>query len=624
MRISKLKVSSSLTNPKNLKEINLVKKSFGSTVALIGKNGAGKSRVLELVEKYFQNITIENVQENHITEIPQLIAQTHVKNIKANKLQASKLPQNTALLQQSLVQIKNSEIQLLQRFKQFGHAFIKVVDNDDLKNIKASISKDVNLTFESILSNSHYDKLIQNPTLISQTNEELLQKGLLSNEFKAFNSNSTIQYISKLTDSILSDQVNLYLDQPENLEFINSEIKKNESYKLFNKFQFYIKKFLGKEFTYKQKKGTNTISSVLFYNSQPFNIQHFSPGQKTLFAYAILFFYLDINSKTNITDSIIIIDEPEKHLHPEAQIDLLIAVQEIVKKSGQLWIATHSINILSNLDFNEILMVKDDEIIPPSRTTPGHSFVELMGIDNHINQLTSFINSISDWAYSNFMVQCFKNPDVIFSNDKDDPQYKIFKKFIESKGIISLLDFGAGKGRMGYTINEDEDISSKLNYSAFEPNEEYKDILKEIPNIQHVYHNLEQIADNSFDCVLLCNVLHEINPKQWQETFSSINKILNTNGYLLIIEDKFLPKGENAHEFGYLILGLDELRILFNSNNTNPFELRMKDDEYKHRIVFVALKKEEIVTSQESIKNAIELLQKTHLKILKLCVTEMM
>ncbi|WP_276974980.1 hypothetical protein [Flavobacterium filum] len=40
MRISKIKVPLGETKTVNLKEINLTKKPLGSTVALVGKNGA--------------------------------------------------------------------------------------------------------------------------------------------------------------------------------------------------------------------------------------------------------------------------------------------------------------------------------------------------------------------------------------------------------------------------------------------------------------------------------------------------------------------------------------------------------------------------------------------------------
>ncbi len=619
MRISKLKVAKALTDTKRLKEINLTKKPLGSTVALVGRNGAGKSRILKFVEDYFQNITIEDLTSEFITNISPTITSQFQQQVTAAKTgleKEIKESPNSPRIQQ----LTNLNNKLLQRLKQLGKTYIKVVDNDDLKNIKASIGNNNSLSFEQILTNSHFDNIVSNPGLLTQNPQQQQQQGVLVNEFTAFNSQSTIQYLGKLSNEILTDQVNLYLEHSDNLEHINTEIKKKKSYKLFNTFQNYVRQFLGKEFSYKQKTTGNTINSVLYYNETPFDINLFSPGQKTLFAYAILFFYLDTNSKTNIRDSIIIMDEPEKHLHPEAQIALIAALKEIVSKSGQLWLATHSINILAHLEYDEIIMVKDDEIIPPSRTTPGNSFNDLMGLDEHITELVTFINAISEWAYGNFMVQCFKEPDVVFSNDINDPQFKLFKEFISTKEQLTLLDFGAGKGRIGYTINEDEKTKSIIQYYAYEPDKGNFELLSKVPDIKKFYQNTNEIPDNTFDCILLCNVLHEINPKEWVDVFNQIKRKLKQDGYLLIIEDKFLPKGENAHQFGYLILGTEQLKLLFKSYRGSApeiIELALKEENYKDRIVFTAIAKDQIDITDDKVQYAIESLKKTSFNNIK-------
>jgi hypothetical protein len=66
----------------------------------------------------------------------------------------------------------------------------------------------------------------------------------------------------------------------------------------------------------------------------------------------------------------------------------------------------------------------------------------------------------------------------------------------------------------------------------------------------------------------------------------------------LIIEDKFLPKGEVAHECGYLILDSKELKILLNSNNI--LELKLEEERYKDRILFCAVEKEQIKINENS------------------------
>lgn len=412
------------------------------------------------------------------------------------------------------------------------------------------------------------------------------------------------------------DEFNLYLKNREKPQLINDEIKNKRSYQLFSKFQGYVKQFLGKDFSYQQTAQGNTVNSTLHYNNEPFNLNLFSPGQKTLFAYAILFFYLDTNAKTNIRESIIIIDEPEKHLHPEAQLKLINALKSIVEKAGQLWIATHSVHILSHLDYDEIMMVKDDEIILPSRTTPGKSFNDLMGIDEHINELISFITSISEWAYGNFMVQCFKEPDVIFTKNTNDPQFKLFKTFLKDRETVEFLDFGAGKGRIGYTIQEDETVSKKVIYSAYEPDKGNFELLNKVSNKKNIYYDISEIPKNNFDCIVLCNVLHEINPKDWVNTLIPIRELLKNEGYLIIIEDRYLPKGEHAHEFGYLVLGIEETKILLNS--TSVMELKLEEEEYSDRIIFNAFTKSEINPTKETVISAIRKLKSNCLNNLKL------
>ncbi|WP_431135102.1 AAA family ATPase [Psychroserpens mesophilus] len=609
MRISKIHVPESTTKSKNLEEIDLTKKPLGSTVALVGKNGAGKSRILEFVQNYIQTITVDNLLNGHIEKLPSEIIGKYQTNLDAaikSMRQFGSKRINDAQRNQFKSQANQNINPIFKNFQRLSKAYIKLVDNDDLKNIKAATNN--NLSFEQILSNRHFTNLTQN-------NPAQRNQIPIINEFNEFNSQSTIQYLTKLTNEIATDEFNLYLKNRETPELVNPEIKKKKSFQLFTVFQDYVKKFLGKDFSYQQTVQGNTVSSTLHYNDQPFNINQFSPGQKTLFAYAILFFYLDVNSKTNIRESIIIIDEPEKHLHPEAQISLINALKSIIEKSGQLWIATHSVHILSHLDYDEIMMVEDNKIIPPSRTTPGKSFNSLMGLEHHISKLIEFINSISDWAYGNFMLQCFKEPDVIFGNDPNDPQFKLFKKFLEKKTTTQLLDFGAGKGRIGYTIKEDEEVSNQIIYSAFEPDKGNYEQLNNVPNINKTYSNSEEIPDNTFDCILLCNVLHEISPIDWIKSFNTIKRTLKDNGYLLIIEDKYLPKGENAHQFGYLILGTEETKILLNSSDV--LELKLQEERFKERILFNAFTKQNINPNSESILNALNKLKENSFNNLK-------
>ncbi|MFC2105008.1 hypothetical protein ACFLS4_06635, partial [Bacteroidota bacterium] len=204
MRISKIKIKKEFSKRLNLKEIDLTKRPLGNTVALIGKNGAGKSRILKLVEDYIQQITYSNILDDHFQNIPEIIIKkysSNIKNAKNHYKELSHLELNSAGYKQKENQIMQDLAQFLQRFKQLGRAYVKVVDNDVLKDINKSLESNNNLTFEQILSNNHFENLIINPNLVNQSNNNKNPKILL-NEFNLFGNATTVNYIKSLTDSI--------------------------------------------------------------------------------------------------------------------------------------------------------------------------------------------------------------------------------------------------------------------------------------------------------------------------------------------------------------------------------------------------------------------------------------
>ncbi len=607
MRISKMRIHGELTSQVGLKPIDLTDKPLGSTIALVGKNGAGKTRILNFVAKYNQIISLEDFLDDFITFLPakafpknDIDNLQNVKNIyKKYKVEGSENP----LLQQQYVNNGSYEYS---RLKQYATGYIKLIDNDILKVINDREKEKDIINFESLLQNNHIDTFLKNP-ITQPTGNNLSQKPKPVNEFLYFNNNTIIDYFIQLSTKLGTIEFNQYLKNKDNLQNIKEELSKQEEYKHFQLFTKYVKDFLGKDFSYETKTKANVLQSILTYNNKPFNIVNFSPGQRTLFAYAIMLFFLDVSQGTNIHESIIILDEPEKHLHPEAQIALINTLKKITAKSGQLWIATHSVDILSHLNYDEIIMVKDDEIIKPSRITPGNSLIELMGMEGHIQELSLFINSISEWAYSNFMVECFSDPNVVFNNNQNDQQFQLFCKYIKDSPKIDLLDYGAGKGRFGVLINENSTINNKINYYGYEPNKETFNELKKISSIKGVFSELENINPKQFDYILLCNVLHEINPVDWLITFNRIKSLLKDKGYLIIIEDKFLPHGENANSFGYLILDNKQLNILFNLGDEGQ-QFQIKDHEQSGRIMFFAISKEKINPSNQSIIDSISAL----------------
>jgi predicted ATP-dependent endonuclease of OLD family len=77
------------------------------------------------------------------------------------------------------------------------------------------------------------------------------------------------------------------------------------------------------------------------------------------------------------------------HLHPESEIDLINALKNKVCVNGQLIIASHSVNILSHLTFEEVFLVKNNAIEVKNQNTINESITQLMGLDDKIIRLSS-------------------------------------------------------------------------------------------------------------------------------------------------------------------------------------------------------------------------------------------
>jgi hypothetical protein len=286
----------------------------------------------------------------------------------------------------------------------------------------------------------------------------------------------------------------------------------------------------------------------------------------------------------------------------------------VIEDKGQLIIATHSINILSALAYDEIFMVKDGQIKHPSQSTPGESLSQLMGIEDRVNKLSDFLSSISTWTYVNFMAQCFENPEVIESANANDPQIELFKKAVKentNKGTNMLLDFGAGKGRLFEQIKADYSFIDQINYHALEPQSSFHQKLTDI-GVTGIYKTYNDLPEAKFDFILLCNVLHEINLDEWEGSLNRIISSLKSDGYLVIIESKVLNKGEKIGKIGYLLLDVREIQKLFGLSEL-PAEVKVEGKS--DSITCVVLSKKMLGTiARENILNCLIALETNTLK----------
>lgn len=289
-------------------------------------------------------------------------------------------------------------------------------------------------------------------------------------------------------------------------------------------------------------------------------IREFSPGERILFYLGIFIFYLEQLPDKEV---ILLIDEPELHLHPKA----LIALMELLTKSSaisQLWVASHSLFIMPQFPFEQIIHFDESHIRPLNRNTYKSIYDDLVGLENI--DVYELLKSVENWAYYQFVVECFFLPKSVSTVKKNDEQVcKLLSHIqeIQEHEPIKVLDYGAGQYRLWecllQMLHEPEKRNQLLQYDAYEPYPRGKP-----PKGVTAYKSKADIKRGTYDVVVLMNVLHEIDPTEWQDTFQLIASLLKENGALVFLEVHSLTNGEQPYgQAGFLLLQDTQVFKLF-------------------------------------------------------------
>jgi hypothetical protein len=119
---------------------------------------------------------------------------------------------------------------------------------------------------------------------------------------------------------------------------------------------------------------------------------------------------------------------------------------------------------------------------------------------------------------------------------------------------------------------------------------------------------------HSFDVVVMCNVLHEIDPKDWLNMFregGDIPELLNEGGILLVVEDHEMPIGEKAYQKGFIVLNTPDLKDLF-SITADDTDFGFSDARENGRLKAHRIKREYLTRiSAETRKKALKSIHKT-------------
>ncbi len=340
-------------------------------------------------------------------------------------------------------------------------------------------------------------------------------------------------------------------------------IRKKRAQKVQQEFNELLKVLINRELIFdKEIMLKSFLSNTILSLNEEF--KRMSPGESMLFYLCYLLSILEYTQRDH-KKLVLLLDEPEMHLHPKALIKFInyLKKEEII---DICCIATHSIFLVPIYEFREIIHIDRGEVQPYNSSLYENIFENVIGKDQ---SLSDFLISRDMWKYYEFIAECFSLPTIVRKVNTKDEQFLKFVNHMELLGKqekkITVLDYGAGAGRLGKTIyNSEDNIKNKIEYFYYDKYDKKPVDLK-----CESFENIDEIKRNNkkFQCVVLMNVLHEIEVTDWENTFLEIYDILEDDGYLLIFEVIILSHGEQPYgNNGFILLGENQIKRLFSSN----------------------------------------------------------
>lgn len=346
-----------------------------------------------------------------------------------------------------------------------------------------------------------------------------------------------------------------------------------------------IKAVLGKDIGY--IRGNSVMMPALpTMDGREFHPNYLSDGERILFAWAISL-YEENQGRDIPSNAIISIDEPELHLHPSAAVDVLDRLNENLispHPDRQLWIATHCPAIIAHFNKSSIFYVREGRVEPASKKM-SVLMDGLLGGDEGRDELRTFIDEADRMAFASFAAECLT--DALVSTTSVDSQSRQVVAYCKSKlasdGALRVLDYGAGKGRFAHAVADKLIDHKGLDYFMWDDRDydTSEKLHSRLEALSCLYKSQDVAARTSFqitdfqyerqvDLVIMCNFLHEIQPKDWKKHFKRICACLREGGFLLILEDQLIEEGELPNKTGFIVLNIDELRCLFGSADIRP------------------------------------------------------
>lgn len=391
------------------KSIKHIKMPINEIICLVGKNECGKTNILEAIS--FLNFYDNQFKENHTLKtskryrkgFPMISGLFSIEVAEYNFLSQYGYPdKDFELIKSELLKFPrdNKFVEIKRWGNSFNDIELNIVDKDFKGLFKPldyfETNKDKNEFLEKFFNDFY-------PTIEFFTDEEFTiepasTEELLSND-KEFESFRRLLKVGGI-DDLLRLEANV-ADVTE----LTTEVEENLN-QLFSKYYLQDKSI---RIMLRENKGKWNIV-IQDSTKKSYNLIERSPGFQYFFAFIINKYYLNGNSDKN---SIYLLDEPGKSLHPRGAKDLLKAFKDVADKS-QIMYTTHNafLAVRDKLD-NLLLVTKNSKDGTSINLKPYRNKYEVLrkelGILLNDSFILSDINLLVEGASEKFTLHSFFN-----------------------------------------------------------------------------------------------------------------------------------------------------------------------------------------------------------------------
>jgi len=602
-------------------------KDLGSLVILAGPNGAGKTRYLRVLEnavntynKYSRDNLDENLQAQY-DELENLNVELEKEEKNSLKWKAHKekvesgISNRPSINQNILAKYDEStkrHQELLAKRKLLNK---RIKGNEERKKFESILKK--YLKFSD--SNKHskciwlqYDASVK----------EIFDPEKLRLRVAGEKLNQTHE------GGLETIQPNLHLCLRDEVEtiFTGNQADRDQALE-FNRI---LNRLLGASLEVTGEVVHDAHSVVLY--SRPFNQGELSEGQIYLISWAVTLH----RQQQWLKDSIILLDEPENYLHPDACIRAIEELRKVVGPKTQIWIASHSVALLAYFGLESIYFVNDGKIDYAGNQI-DRALRGLLGSDDGRERVQALLCEGEKTAFYRFCAQCLLQPKVAEAKS-GDPQITQFGRLVDislqDQVTLNILDYGAGNGRLAKALGQIESDGAKrpkINYYAYNQADgnaksQRDSCMKRIEELRqpetwnnYYYEDKTRLLAEQRDkmhLIVMCNVLHEIPPADWASIFRDLHQLLMKGGCLIIMEDQCMPVGELPHDQGFLVLCHRAVKKLFNANG----QVKMIDQMLDGRLTAIEVPRDVLLRiSDTTISNALKEVEFECMNFIKDC-----